>query len=481
MKYLYRSIKEVALLGSTACDLHCSYCYLKEQHQNDAYAVFNRKIKQAWRSGEYFENVKKLFEELSCDPLDVFNFQLWGGEPLIQLQDVTPSIGKFMQFFPNITFFLIPTNWVNTNIDNLFDFIMEIDNNKPEGSPMMDLHLQMSIDGPPGPFNSDGHSGNWDNYRTNITKLCQKMSGIKLKHTQVLMEIHATGSKENIFKELKSIEGFKNYISYMCGFSKFIQEEIVKYNAYSLHRGEGIIAPMIAAPADMGVEDALEFQKILKLGDYVHQTDTSYEKPFGEHLFYAMTRPYSASSIIGQNAQCAESNDSAIMVNYDGTICECACSYIQYDNQYLQELLDAHKNDEYQISLIRKQYFFNPLESHTEDEIEDFNWYTLAGLRNTESTQIHLAMAMVKELALSRQVDYSYYLNPDKLLKHLTNAGQMFSCTREQLNDTHLAYLCSLNDCRKFFNGVLDHVASVRQDEGKYKVETSVKNAYFRE
>jgi hypothetical protein len=40
-------------------------------------------------------------------------------------------------------------------------------------------------------------------------------------------------------------------------------------------------------------------------------------------------------------------------------------------------------------------------------------------------------MAMVKELALSRQVDYSYYLNPDKLLKHLTNAGQMFSCTRE--------------------------------------------------
>ena len=41
------------------------------------------------------------------------------------------------------------------------------------------------------------------------------------------------------------------------------------------------------------------------------------------------------------------------------------------------------------------------------------------------------------------------------LLKHATIAAQMYNCDREEINDTKIPFLCSVNECRKFFNGLL--------------------------
>jgi hypothetical protein len=47
--------------------------------------------------------------------------------------------------------------------------------------------------------------------------------------------------------------------------------------------------------------------------------------------------------------------------------------------------LDKQKYEEYRISRLRNKYFFNPIGA-SENEKENFDWYVLYGLRDTEST-----------------------------------------------------------------------------------------------
>lgn len=436
----------------------------------------NHKIKNAWEDGSYFNNIKQVFEKIECSPNTVKILELWGGEPLIQLKSLNNSIGQIINYFKNLNFILIPTNFAHTNIKDLVTFLRIIDVNRTSKN-LLNIHLQLSIDGPPGPFSENGHFTEWDNYKKNIEDLCKEISINHLNHIQIFFEIHGTANKDNIFKFLNTEEKMYNYIKYMLDFEKFIQDNIEKYNIFEFFHSQSIILPIIAFPSQFNREDALEFTKIIKLADKMRYYFPKNVK-YGEHLAYWMTRPVSVASILNRNAQCSESNETSIVINYDGTICECCASYIQNNEEYLKLLLEQNKINEYEISLIRSKYFINPLQVKNPEEIEDFNWYVLSGLRNTESTQISLAMAMIQELALSNQVDDKYILNRDILLKHATIAAQMYNCDREEINDTKIPFLCSINECRKFFNGLLDFVASVRADEGKFSVETIVKNDF---
>lgn len=438
----------------------------------------NQKIKLAWEDGTYFNNIKEVFKKINCSPNTVKILELWGGEPLIQLKSLNNSIGDIVKYFKNLNFILIPTNFAHTNIDDLMAFLHIIDDNRINNKDLLSIHLQFSIDGPPGPFSNDGHCTEWNNYRNNIEQLCQKMAKNHLKHTQIFFEIHGTANKNNIFNYLNTEEKMYNYIKYMLDFENFIQNNIEKYNIFEFFHAQSVILPIISFPSQFNKEEALEFTKIIKLSDKMRYYFPNNVK-YGEHLAYWLTRPVSVSSVLNRNAQCAESNEISIVINYDGTICECCASYIQNNEEYLNLLLEQNKINEYEISLIRSKYFINPLTVTDEDQIEDFNWYVLSGLRNTESTQISLAMAMIRELALSNQVDDNYFLNLDKLLKHATIAGQMYNCDREEINDTKIPFLCSVNECRKFFNGLLDYVEAIRTDEGKFSVETIVKNDYY--
>ena len=40
-------IQKLMVLGSTVCNLGCSYCYLRNQHKNNAYVLLNKEIQKA--------------------------------------------------------------------------------------------------------------------------------------------------------------------------------------------------------------------------------------------------------------------------------------------------------------------------------------------------------------------------------------------------------------------------------------------------
>lgn len=473
----YSHIAQVSVLGSSICNLNCSYCYLHEQHYSNAYGLLNQEIQQSWIDGTYAQNIRRVFKEIECDPLEVQRFEIWGGEPLIQLENLTKSIGDIAKLFPNLTFFLIPTNWQLIKEEELMKMLIEIDKNltpRRKNKQKLQFHLQLSIDGPPGDFMTQGHPGKWEIYKKNIINCCKQFSENQLNNIEIIFEVHPTASKEVIFKNFSNTYDIGKYITYMQNFVDFINNTIEEYNVDYAIKAKQTIAPLVAVPAQMTVEDGAKIEELYRISEYAQYLFTE-DLKFGQHLYHHFTHCVNPSSVINQNGQCAESGLYGLMINPDGTITECACSYIQHKEEYLKSLLAAGKDEEYRVSMLRNRYFFNPIGA-SDKEKEEFDWYVLNGLRDTESTQISLTMAMVQELALSRQVDYSYYLNPEKLLKHATACAMIYSCTREHLNESKIPFLCSINDCRRHFNGGVSFINDSRIEEGKYKIEMVLNN-----
>jgi hypothetical protein len=57
--------------------------------------------------------------------------QLWGGETLLHIDDVTKNLKKFYLYFPNVKLWRISTNWI-IDVNKFFEFIKEMDLYAPE-------------------------------------------------------------------------------------------------------------------------------------------------------------------------------------------------------------------------------------------------------------------------------------------------------------------------------------------------------------
>ena len=383
-----------------------------------------------------------------------------------------------MAYFPNISFFLIPTNWAHTNTKDLVEMIKAMDQNTAPKKERMVFHLQLSIDGPPGDFNKQGHPGDWALYKKNIASFCADLKNVTLNNIQIVFEVHPTASKEVVFKNFNDSAGLNDYITKMQDFIVFINQEIDKNNLKDkLISAKQVIAPLVALPSKMTVEEGTKFEALARLSEY-SQYVTVPDLKFGEHVYHQFSHAMNSTSVLNENCQCTESSLAALMINPDGTITECACSYIQNSEDYLNEVRGQGRDFEYRTALMRTKYFCNPITA-SKKELEEFDWYTLHGLRGTESVQLSLAFSLAQEMALSRQIDYNYYLNPMALLNQLSGCGMMYSCTREHINDTRIPYMCSLTDLRKNFNGFTQYVNESRINEGRYKIENVVRDAPF--
>lgn len=160
-----KKIKQLDLMGSSSCDLKCSYCYITK---NCTFFNYDKTVKEAWESGSYLNILKQVFEKLDSDPKLLEDLQLWGGEPTLHMPSIAKRGKELGELFPNITHFLIPTNWYQTDMNALVDFIYNLDSSltpreRPEDH--LQFHIQASIDGPPGDFNTYGHHVSWERYK----------------------------------------------------------------------------------------------------------------------------------------------------------------------------------------------------------------------------------------------------------------------------------------------------------------------------
>lgn len=463
----YKIINQVAVLASSSCNLNCSYCYLHDQHKGDAYNLLDEEIQKAWKDGTYVDNIKKVFKTIGCDPSQVTHFSFWGGEPLIHLDSLLPSIKELFKFFNGLTFCMIPTNW--TIINNLYQFLFLIDQTLIELNPKQELtfHLQLSIDGPPGIFNTDGHPGDWNVYKKNIDKLFSQLSAKPLQKLKIIFEIHPTATISNILNHLNTYDKIKDYIDYFRNFMTYIDNKTYEYNINNFCRcHQTLTFPVIAVPDRISVQDGLKLNMIINLANQVQINESYKTKDIGERIYYHSLHNFGVKSIAERNPLCTESGLNGLTILYDGTICDCPCSYIQTFPPYIEQIKnDPNRQNDYKLALLRQPYFINPLIA-TDEEKEKFDWYMLDAIRDTKTTQISLAMALCQELALSGQINYNYFVNPELLLKTLYTIGNIYSCPREQVAALRNSFLADHNDCKKLLNGATETVLRDRKLEG---------------
>ena len=165
-------VNSISLISSTTCNLNCSFCYL---HKNQSYKEFAKLVRQAWADGSYLNNALKTVERLG-PPEGVQQCQLWGGETLLHIDDITKNLKQFYQYFPNVKLWRISTNWL-IDVNQFFEFIKEMDLYAPEGTEIM---TQLSIDGPQGGYAEQGHNVSLEVYQKNFSDFAFLINNYKL-------------------------------------------------------------------------------------------------------------------------------------------------------------------------------------------------------------------------------------------------------------------------------------------------------------
>jgi organic radical activating enzyme len=458
--------KSIMVLGSSVCNLNCSYCYLEDQHQTNAYVLLNKEIQKAWKNGTYVENIKKVFSELG-DPSTVTDLEIWGGEPLILMDNMIEPIKQLLDYFPNLDYINIPTNF--TRINHLSDFIIAVENEKKKNNfnGTLNLHIQISLDAPDGELQQFGHPVKWEIYRKNIEILCQELSQYpQLEKVMVDIEWHSTMTIENIIKYLNTFDNIKHYCDEFNKLHSFMNDVIKKYNLNPRVFQESQTSfPGVATPFDYSIEDALQLEKTLYLTKYL-EAHISYkkERSSASHIYTGTASDAGSLLALTSNPVCLESGVTALTIMYDGSICECPCDYILNFQGYWDWIKDNPlKRHEYREGLYKKQFYLNFLQA-TDKEKADFDWYIFESSRMNQSTSLHLMINFYLEMAKSGQINFNYYQNFNKLLLHLTQFNQSYSCPKDQLLYTHTAYMGGTGAARIYFNGIVDMAQQDKKD-----------------
>ena len=471
-------LDQIDLMGSSSCDLKCSYCYITK---NCSFFNYDKFIKEAWETGEYLKTIEKVFEKMDQSPLTIKTLQLWGGEPTLHMQSIAKNGAALGKMFPNITQFLIPTNWFQTDFKALGDFITDLSANltpRERCEDHLNFHIRAFIDGPPGDFNKFGHHVSWEKYKQNFDNFCDYIETKgQIKNTTIVFAVCPTTTQALILKNLKTYDQIFEFKEYIKNVSEYVTNRLKKIKNVSIHLSSPTFTPRIALSQTTTVEEAVEMERIVRLLEYYHYENKQFITD-GNNEIQNFHDNKGESYFINRNHECPESNETALTLMPDGTIAECPCTFLQNLDSYKKELLDHKDFWEYKSSLIRMPNFYNPLHEDIHED-EYHSWYVFnGGYLGTNSTYANLNLSLAYEMALSGQIDPVYVTDPELLIKHYFSNFMTAECYREHVNVTHNHFLTDHNMFRRWYNGYTEYAYNDHKSKIKQRFKDYLKEEY---
>ena len=439
----------LTLISSGICNLSCEFCFL---HKNQSYKSFDKIVQKAWQEKTYLPTVEKVLEKININFQDIDTITLWGGEPLLNIQNIIDSIPEFYSLFPKLNTWMMSTNF-NINIDNLVKFFITLDK---YAKPNTNIKLQISIDGPE-QFQKIGHNVSDDIYKQNFTNLLKQLNIIKLNNILINFFFKAVVDEKKYLEYFSDSNNMQEYFDYFISLEKFVNDLIINKN---ISIGPICPFPTPTMPSNYTVEQSIQFQNIFKIWNYLAIKNNYFIYNFYDGISHLVKN----TSLIHPNAECSE-----MLGNYtilpDGTIAHCGSCFINSYQEYQKELENENNISYLDFAHFDNYLTYNPLKM-TEQELSRQQWYSSKGMRNNFSTYYCLMLGLCNELALSGQISNKYINNKELLLRHLALLRTNSSCTRENVRNTHLPYINNVENYRKYFNGFAEFV----EDNEKQKM-----------
>lgn len=188
---LANTYQRLALYTTSSCNLNCKYCYEKNYREG----------LQISHPQDYSIYINKLLELNPENKNTLTSIELWGGEPLLGLEEFIFYLSDFVKEFPNLQEIQFSTN---LSLDNSVKLIHELYDQFIILQPKGKIKIQISIDGPITINDYNRQNGLTQTILNNVSKL---------NRSNLIITTNSNFTRKSLFSFIKyeNIEEWFNF------------------------------------------------------------------------------------------------------------------------------------------------------------------------------------------------------------------------------------------------------------------------------
>lgn len=241
--------QSIILYTSALCNLKCTYCFIDK---NPILHNIDKKLAESYADSNYYLDFsKELFNKN-----EVNEMQFWGGEPSQGLHRITPILNDFLDYYPNLTKFMMSTNLTMPTWFEEVGGFMQVLRKRTDRN--FTFILQLSLDGPERITDITRGKNTTQLFLQNFDRLAEEISNLLPPNVELKMHFKPTLSSYTI----SLLQTKEEVLDYFLFFDR-LTDKIISLNNPQVEMNIGI--PNTACPSPHTVEDGQLFANYCKL------------------------------------------------------------------------------------------------------------------------------------------------------------------------------------------------------------------------
>ena len=473
-------IDKIIFISTQRCNLQCQYCYLeKTKIDKDYYNFRHNEITKSLNNKTYIDNYITGLKRINQDPKNIEEFDFWGQEPTLNIEDFFQNFDYFYENFPNVKKCLFSTNGIN-NAEKIFNIINITDNIVNND---FTFYIQLSIDGVE--YNEANRGIQSSLIIQNISDLIKKLNEIKLQKVKVSFHFHNVLSK-NMFSSLSTQEEINLYWDHLNGYGKNLKKLNNNKNVEIIEVcSPGIEFPILKASKQDG-ENLFNFLNKSLQGSGKQNFFTIFDKIKKNKKFllsqgidfeyilnilrtgdYLNTRHKEIYQNLSHGVACG-TQGRVLRMDYDGTLSFCQNSMFQRRLKDFDK--EMNTSDLYFKNLVKHNFYPNLLTSSLDELNYYFDFYH--SLINTSFGMKFINIInLMTWLSECNLISYIYKINKNKLLLHAFICSWLQTCPHADIAESGSVYGKSLDLVKLYCNGTIDLIEDYIFNDNEIEVK----------
>lgn len=477
MNNIFNNIRALTLITSESCNLNCAYCKIAET-SNILHTEEVKKLRQSFETGEYLNNIEKIFDRFNLDKNQINEISFWGQEPTTTLDLVADEFPHIYKLFPNLNYSFFSTNGV-AFYERIIKYIQAVETTVLNP---FKIEIQISYDGDYSNQNLRGVSS--EIIKNNIISLFKELNNLTFNNCTLDFVFHGVVSIP-LIEQIYNNENLEQEIEKYWHSTQELVDQCIKINKNNKIHIVEKLSPGLINSYNASVEDGLLLTKFVK-------DCLKYNHPEAWYLVKQISH-----TIQNQNLSIDDINN---LIKYKSSLIfndekednfTVGCHVIEgnftirYNGQFMhcqdiiyalnKEEIDSLNKKDIKSKIRTVQLEQNAYPNLLTDSIESINKiydkWKHSETSNCFMHQYNIIINFMILLALNNQISLQYLTDLDKLYRHAFYILHCFNCWENNLNNTSSIFGRELGQIRFLANGMCDLVDQELKGEGPYGIE----------